>query len=34
MCDEALINPLSIIFMDFIDAGVYPDISKKSNTMH
>ena len=34
MCDEALINPLSVIFMDFIDAGVYPDISKKSNIMH
>ena len=31
MCDESLVQPLSIIFRGCIDTGVYPDTLKKSN---
>ena len=31
MCDESLVQPLSLIFTGSIDTGVYPDTWKKSN---
>ena len=31
MCDESLVQPLSLIFRGFIDTGIYPDSWKKSN---
>ena len=31
MCDELLVQPLSLIFRGYIDTGVYPDTWKKSN---
>ena len=31
MCDESLVQPLSLIFSGCIDAGVYSDAWKKSN---
>ena len=31
MCDESLVQPLSLIFRGCIDTGVYPDTWKKSN---
>ena len=31
MCDESLVQPLSLIFRGCIDAGVYPDTWKKSS---
>ena len=31
MCDESLVQPLSLVFRGCIDACVYPDIWKKSN---
>ena len=30
-CDEALVKPLSLIYKNCIDAGIFPDIWKKSN---
>ena len=33
MCDESLVQPLSLIFRGCIDIGVYPDTWKKSNTV-
>ena len=31
MCDESLVQPLSLIFRGCIDTGIYPDTWKKSN---
>ena len=31
ICDEALVKPLSLIYKNCIDTGVFPDIWKKSN---
>ena len=31
ICDEALVKPLSLIYNNCIDTGVFPDIWKKSN---
>ena len=31
MCDESLVQPLSLIFKGCIDTGVYPDTWKKFN---
>ena len=31
ICDEALVKPLSLIYSNCIDTGVFPDIWKKSN---
>ena len=31
ICDESLVQPLSLIFRGCIDTGVYPDTWKKSN---
>ena len=33
ICDEALVKPLSLIYNNCIDTGVFPDIWKKSNTV-
>ena len=30
-CDEALVKPLSLIYKNCIDTGIFPDIWKKSN---
>ena len=31
ICDEAIVNLLSLIYKNYIDTGVFPDIWKKSN---
>ena len=31
MCDESLVQPVSLIFWGCIDTGIYPDTWKKSN---
>ena len=33
MCDESMVQPVSLIFRGCIDAGVYPDTWKKSSTV-
>ena len=33
MCDESMVQPVSLIFRGCIDTGVYPDTWKKSSTV-